>query len=68
LTPEQIGRIEFAVGELARRGNFVAQAVERALKGKSANEKRKVVAVTYGQMYEAMLGFQMAMGKGEEEG
>ncbi len=64
LTPEQIERIEVTVGELARRGNFVAQAVERALNGKAANEKRKIVAVTYGQMYEAMLGFQMAMDSG----
>lgn len=61
LSREQIERIEIAMFHAAPRGNWVCQAIVKAVKGKTLDEKRKIFSAAYKAMFEAMLLFQMAM-------
>lgn len=63
LTDSQIDKIEMMIGQLASTDqNHVANAFRQALSvQKNRDDKRKVIAVIYSQLYFVMLGFQMAM-------
>jgi Tfp pilus assembly protein PilF len=63
LTDTQVDRIELAMTELSKRSaNHVANAFRQALEmHKNRDDKRKIIAVIYAQLYETMLSFQMAM-------
>ncbi len=63
LTDTQVDRIELAMIELSKRSaNHVANAFRQALgMHKNRDDKRKIIAVIYAQLYETMLAFQMAM-------
>jgi N-acetylglucosamine kinase-like BadF-type ATPase len=62
LTHDQIARLEIAVNEMARRGNPFAQAIAKALEGKTTtSEKRNTLSGSYARMFEAMTVMGMAI-------
>jgi hypothetical protein len=63
LTDTQVDRIELAMIELSKRSaNHVANAFRQALEmHKNRDDKRKIIAAIYAQLYETMLAFQMVM-------
>lgn len=61
LTYEQIERIQIGIETLAQAGNPFAQAVGKALEGKTPAEKRNTLAGSYARMFEVLNVMGMAM-------
>jgi hypothetical protein len=61
LTAEQVARMEVAARQLAKRGNFVGQALVKAINGKSEAEKRTVLVMGFSQCYETILVLNMVI-------
>ena len=60
LTLEQMERVKIVIHGLARRGNAWGIGIERQIAGKSAEEQRRVILGSVGQMYEVLLALRMA--------
>jgi Tfp pilus assembly protein PilF len=63
LTDSQVDRIELAMQLLSKRStNHIAGAFAQALEPhRNRDDKRKIIAGIYAQLYETMLSFRMAM-------